>query len=277
MDETMDTQPSGLADAAGERSVSRTLQASGNSTSNSNREAIFKGYYQAQDRGAPDHQRLLSGSAYSSWQRFQQVMAAMAPFMAAYPPNGTGRRHLVDFGSGLGRYSEAWARNGWRVTGVDYMAEFVAECNQRAKASGLADLRYVQGSYEQVAPVAPEGCDALLSVGVFQNLDHPAAAIKQLAAAVARDGLVVIETINRRSWFQRLKRNDLIQSFDPDHFCQLWQAAGCQPLALVPIIILPQRWGFLTKALIRGARFRVVKSWLLSSLAHGFVLVARKR
>lgn len=110
---------------------------------------------------------------------------------------------VLDVGCGGGLMSEALAREGAQVVGIDASAGNVgAACRHAAAEPAVAGrLDYRHG--EPATALRPgERFDLVLALEVVEHVDDVPAFLAQVAAAVAPGGLLVASTINRsaRSW-----------------------------------------------------------------------------
>ena len=102
---------------------------------------------------------------------------------------GGGRgRHLLDAGSGSGRWSVRMAQTGWVVTGADISESFIA------LATPAPNVTYVHGAIEDLdLPAAT--FDAVLSVTVLQHITddrHFGAALDNLARMLRPNGVIAV-------------------------------------------------------------------------------------
>jgi 2-polyprenyl-6-hydroxyphenyl methylase/3-demethylubiquinone-9 3-methyltransferase len=110
---------------------------------------------------------------------------------------------ILDVGCGAGLASEAFARMGAEVTGLDAAGEALAAARAHAEAGGLS-IRYREGTPEALAA---EGArfDAVVALEVIEHVEDRAAFCAALAALVkpggvapeARGGQVFLSTLNR--------------------------------------------------------------------------------
>ncbi len=99
----------------------------------------------------------------------------------------------LDIGCGAGLVCEPLARLGAAVTGVDAAAENVAAASAHAEAVGL-DIRYMAG---EVAGLDIGTFDLVTSVEVIEHVADKPAFLRDVAARLAPDGLLVMSTPNR--------------------------------------------------------------------------------
>lgn len=101
---------------------------------------------------------------------------------------------LLDVGCGAGLASEALARRGAAVTGLDAAADALAAARAHAEAGGLA-ITYREGLPEDL----PEGetFDAAIALEVIEHVADRAAFLAALARALKPGGLAFLSTLNR--------------------------------------------------------------------------------
>jgi 2-polyprenyl-6-hydroxyphenyl methylase / 3-demethylubiquinone-9 3-methyltransferase len=102
-------------------------------------------------------------------------------------------KSALDIGCGAGLLCEPLARLGAAVTGVDAAAENVAAASAHAEGVGL-DIRYMAG---EVAGLDIGQFDLVTSVEVIEHVADKPAFLRDVAARLAPDGLLVMSTPNR--------------------------------------------------------------------------------
>ncbi len=102
-------------------------------------------------------------------------------------------RSALDIGCGAGLLCEPLARLGATVTGVDAAAENVAAASAHAEGVGL-DIRYMAG---EVAGLDIGTFDLVTSVEVIEHVADKPGFLRDVAARLAPDGLLVMSTPNR--------------------------------------------------------------------------------
>jgi 2-polyprenyl-6-hydroxyphenyl methylase/3-demethylubiquinone-9 3-methyltransferase len=102
-------------------------------------------------------------------------------------------KSALDIGCGAGLLCEPLARLGAAVTGVDAAAENVAAASTHAEGVGL-DIRYMAG---EVAALDIGQFDLVTSVEVIEHVADKATFLRDVAARLAPDGLLVMSTPNR--------------------------------------------------------------------------------
>jgi 2-polyprenyl-6-hydroxyphenyl methylase/3-demethylubiquinone-9 3-methyltransferase len=99
---------------------------------------------------------------------------------------------VLDVGCGAGLASEAFARLGAAVTGIDAGAEVIAAARAHAAAEGLS-ITYRQAAPEDLA----DAFDLVLALEVVEHVADRAAFARALAARCRPGGMVALSTINR--------------------------------------------------------------------------------
>lgn len=110
---------------------------------------------------------------------------------------------VLDVGCGGGLMSEALARDGATVVGIDASAGNIGVARRHAAADPTLSARLDYRHGDPASALQPgERFDVVLALEVVEHVDDVPAFLAQVAAAVAPGGLLVASTINRtaRSW-----------------------------------------------------------------------------
>ncbi|CAH0167147.1 bifunctional 2-polyprenyl-6-hydroxyphenol methylase/3-demethylubiquinol 3-O-methyltransferase UbiG [Roseomonas sp. CECT 9278] len=109
-------------------------------------------------------------------------------------PDALAGLSLLDVGCGAGLASEALARRGARVTGLDAAGEALEAARAHASAQGL-DIDYREGLPEDLPD--HETFDAVIALEVIEHVADRAAFLAALARAAKRGAPVFLSTLNR--------------------------------------------------------------------------------
>jgi 2-polyprenyl-6-hydroxyphenyl methylase/3-demethylubiquinone-9 3-methyltransferase len=107
----------------------------------------------------------------------------------------TGLR-VLDVGCGAGLASEALARAGADVTGLDAAAETLGAARAHAAKAGLS-IAYQQGTPESLRAAGQAPFDAALALEVIEHVADRAAFCRHLAALLKPEGRLFLSTLNR--------------------------------------------------------------------------------
>ena len=117
---------------------------------------------------------------------------------------------VLDLACGLGRHSIEFARQGMRVTGLDYSPVYVKEARKRVKAAKLQDrIEIIRGDMKNLSPhFEPERFDAVVSLfnsfGYFDRRKDDLKVLKEMARILKPGGLLVLNTLNLQGVIRRL-------------------------------------------------------------------------
>ncbi|WNL45076.1 bifunctional 2-polyprenyl-6-hydroxyphenol methylase/3-demethylubiquinol 3-O-methyltransferase UbiG [Dyella sp. BiH032] len=103
---------------------------------------------------------------------------------------------VVDVGCGGGLLSEALARAGAQVTGID-LGEKVIDVARLHLHESQLQVDYRVQSSAALAAAEPASFDAVCCMELIEHVPDPAALVADLAALVKPGGLVFMSTINR--------------------------------------------------------------------------------
>ena len=114
-------------------------------------------------------------------------------------PDGT-RRTLLDIGCGAGLASEAFARAGFDVTGLDASQAAITagrlHLRQHALPATAGRLAYRCGSAEELVAEHAR-FDAISALEVIEHVTDPAAFLRMLGSMLRPGGVMVVSTMNR--------------------------------------------------------------------------------
>lgn len=109
--------------------------------------------------------------------------------------------HVVDVGCGGGILTEALAKSGARVRGIDLSALSIDIARQHAKESGL-DIDYRLMDVEALVAEQPGQYDVVTCMEMLEHVPYPRQVIATCARLLKPGGVAVFSTINRtfKAW-----------------------------------------------------------------------------
>ena len=105
-------------------------------------------------------------------------------------------RRALDVGCGGGILSEALARAGAEVLGIDLAEEALAAGREHAQGQRLR-LEYRAVPVEELAQAQPASFDVVTCMEMLEHVPDPASVVRACAALVKPGGQVFFSTINR--------------------------------------------------------------------------------
>lgn len=128
----------------------------------------------------------------------QKPLHALNPvrlrYIAARVPLAGAR--VLDVGCGGGLLSEALAREGAQVTGIDLGEELIEVARLHRLESGL-EIDYQLESVEALADARPAGFDVVTCMEMLEHVPDPAAIVQACARLLRPGGRLFLSTVNR--------------------------------------------------------------------------------
>jgi 2-polyprenyl-6-hydroxyphenyl methylase/3-demethylubiquinone-9 3-methyltransferase len=121
------------------------------------------------------------------------------PLRLRYVENAVGLRdaQVLDVGCGGGILSEAMARSGARVIGIDLSQAVLDVAELHALEAKLA-IEYRAIAAEELAAARPDSFDLVTCMEMLEHVPDPAAALAALGSLVKPGGHVIVSTLNRK-------------------------------------------------------------------------------
>lgn len=105
-------------------------------------------------------------------------------------------KRVLDVGCGGGILSEAMARKGARVTGIDMAEGPLRAARDHAARSGY-DICYLQSTAEAFSKNHPDGFDVVTCLELLEHVDDPGSVVAACARLVRPGGDVFFATLDR--------------------------------------------------------------------------------
>jgi SAM-dependent methyltransferase len=122
---------------------------------------------------------------------------------------------VLDACCGVGRHSVELARMGYRVTGVDQVAEFLEAARDTADAEGFeiefihADMRSFFHPFEFDAAIC-----MFTSIGYFENLEEDRQVLSNIRMALKPEGRLLVEVIGKEVVARNFRKNEWYEDSD---------------------------------------------------------------
>lgn len=107
------------------------------------------------------------------------------------------RKSVLDVGCGGGILSEAMARRGAKVLGIDLATKSLRVAQLHAMESQVPNLRYQEIAVETLAEEAPGSFDVVTCMEMLEHVPDPASVVRACAQLVKPGGHVFFSTLNR--------------------------------------------------------------------------------
>jgi 2-polyprenyl-6-hydroxyphenyl methylase/3-demethylubiquinone-9 3-methyltransferase len=131
-------------------------------------------------------------------QRFLRLLHNIVPARMAHFSTLVGDwtgKTVLDLGCGGGFMSEALAREGAHVVGVDPSAPAIEAAQDHARTEGLK-IDYRVGSGERI-PIDDSSTDCVVCVDVLEHVDSVGTVLDEIRRVLKPGGLFLFDTINR--------------------------------------------------------------------------------
>lgn len=186
---------------------------------------------------------------------------------------GLAGQKVIDVGCGGGLLSEALARRGAEVTGIDLAEASIAVAREHAGASGLA-IDYQCVATEAMAQRAPKSFDVVCCLEMLEHVPDPEAIINACADLLRPGGLAVFSTLNRspRAFALAIVAAEHVLGLIPKgthQFAQFIRPSELSRAVMASGLQLVEMKGLHYNPILKNARHN-------NDLAVNYFLVARK-
>ena len=108
-------------------------------------------------------------------------------------------KHVLDVGCGGGILSDAMARAGAQVTGIDLATKSLKVAQLHALETQTPNVSYREVSAEALAAEKPGSFDVVTCMEMLEHVPDPASIVQACATLVKPGGWVFFSTLNRNS------------------------------------------------------------------------------
>lgn len=112
---------------------------------------------------------------------------------------GLAGKRVIDIGCGGGILSDAMARKGALVTGIDLSAKALRVAQLHALEAGTTNVSYEEISAEAMAQERPGEFDVVTCMEMLEHVPDPGSVVRACSALVKPGGWVFLSTLNRNS------------------------------------------------------------------------------
>ena len=106
-------------------------------------------------------------------------------------------KQVLDIGCGGGILSDAMARKGAKVTGIDLSVKALRVAELHALEAGTRDVEYREISAEALALQEPASFDVVTCMEMLEHVPDPSSIVRACAELVRPGGWVFFSTLNR--------------------------------------------------------------------------------
>ena len=108
-------------------------------------------------------------------------------------------KRVVDIGCGGGILSDAMARRGADVLGIDLAGKALKVAQLHALEAGTSNVEYREVSAEALAAEAPQQFDVVTCMEMLEHVPDPSSIVAACSALVKPGGWVFFSTLNRNA------------------------------------------------------------------------------
>jgi 2-polyprenyl-6-hydroxyphenyl methylase/3-demethylubiquinone-9 3-methyltransferase len=131
----------------------------------------------------------------SEFRPLHQINPLRLEWLQSYMP--VAGKRVLDVGCGGGILSDAMARKGAQVVGIDLAAKALRVAQLHALEAATPNVEYREISAEALADREPESFDAVTCMEMLEHVPDPASVVRACSRLVKPGGWVFISTINR--------------------------------------------------------------------------------
>lgn len=200
-------------------------------------------------------------------------------YFKPYIKNDNSQTLLLDLGCGPATFSKVLAEKGFRVYGVDYSEEMIEIAKKRTPGLKIdfktADIYNL--------PFSDNFFDIVICLGVFQHLEEPKKAVREIKRVLRKDGFLAITALNSFSLSALLKKQAvdaglLVKKYNPYEFKKSLFNQGFEAIKLKGIYFFPRPFVFLSRLTLKFKIYKLLNLLFpfFMVLSHSFYLEGKK-
>lgn len=192
-----------------------------------------------------------------------------------YKKNSSPETLVLDMGCGPGTFSRLLKKRGFKVCAVDFSKDMIEIAKE--KSQGL-NIEYKASSIYHL-PYNNNYFDKVICLGVFQTVNEPVRAIKEIRRVLKNDGLLVITTLNKFSLFSllKVKKQPKLMKYNPYKFKEMIKNCNFHKIKVKGIYFFPASFSFLTTFILKLNIFKYLNIFfpLFMFISHSFHIEGR--
>ena len=189
---------------------------------------------------------------------------------------------ILDVGCGAGTYVRLLGEAGYQVVGLDYSFPTL----QRAKSADSQNrYRFLEGD-AYCLPFPDEKFDVIISIGIFQAIEHSQRVVDELVRVLRPNGLLIVECLNGRGIAALISRMSKkaretvprVRTYSPNIVEGWFLHSGVTLLKQEGVYLSPLGNNQFGKILDwKVAQFLLAgRGWMPLVLAHAFIFLGKK-
>lgn len=107
------------------------------------------------------------------------------------------QKKVLDIGCGGGLLTEALAKRGAEVTGIDVSFNLIETARQHAEDNQISNLTYLHTTAEQLAETEPQSFDIITCLELLEHVPDPPSLIAACTSLIKPGGQLFFSTLNR--------------------------------------------------------------------------------
>lgn len=129
---------------------------------------------------------------------------------------------VLDVSCGIGRHAINLAKSGFSVVGFDPSMPFIVRARELARENGLREdhVRFYQGDIQEITTILSRSGEGTFSAIIdmdtsfgYEEAEDDVQLFRALSRLGAKDGILVVQTINKDFWIKHKPRDDFVERF----------------------------------------------------------------